>query len=382
MPLRESAPLLTTTGLVAATISAVTMAAGLLLLSGPVLAAGLTTVLLLLTCRRLAARHLTGFTVVRDLPRRARAGESFPMVLRVQPGPHFPLDSVFRFTDPLASAVQDRPIGSSGGDPILLHCTGRSHRRGPLPSRPWTVTSSWPLGLFVSEQTGFFHDDHATLVLPRPWLPEKLQERLERLSMDSFDHPHAPSDPLAEFRLLREFRMGDPVRGIHWPSSLRTGHLLFAEREPPRPKPLQYGIFLHSHEQVGSVVFPEQYETILRIVSGLLTRFQREEIPVVFCQAPGKARFLRDQSAFSKLLDSLALSRRLPMPSTSPLFSSPAENGADPFLECDEVFVLSDSPLAHWEDSARSYFSRCTCLDTTTLTTGRRPGLLTRLRRS
>jgi hypothetical protein len=381
MPSREPAPRPTTTGLVATTVTALTVAAGLLLLSGPLLAAGLAAALFLLLCRGLAGRHLAGFTVTRDLPRRARAGESFPMALRIGSGPAFPAGAAFRFTDPLAPAVRDRAVTAPGDGPASLRCTGLAHRRGPLPVRPWTLASTWPLGLFVSERTGTFRDDHATLVLPKPWLPAQLHDRLDRLSIESADRPLEPADPLSEFRLLREFRSGDPVRGIHWPSSLRSGRLQFAETEPPRPKPLRYGIFLHSHEPPGSVVLPENYETILRIAAGLLVRFQREEIPVVFCQAPGHPVMLRERDAFAARLDGLALSRRHPLASAERIFDATASAGPDPFRDCDEVFVLGDGPLAQWEDAARARFPRCTCLDTTTLTTGRRPGLLTRSRR-
>lgn len=381
MPSREPAPRPTTAGLVATTVTALTVAAGLLLLSGPLLAAGLAAGLFLLVCRWLAARHLAGFAVTRDLPRRARAGESFSMALRIEAGPAFPAGAVFRFTDPLAPAVRDRAVTAPGDGPAPLRCTGLAHRRGPLPVRPWTIASTWPLGLFVSETSGPFRDDHATLVLPKPRLPAQLHDRLERLSIESADRPLEPADPLSEFRLLREFRNGDPVRGIHWPSSLRSGRLQFAETEPPRPKPLRYGIFLHSHEPAGSVMLPENYETILRIVAGLLSRFQREEIPVVFCQAPERPVVLRERDAFAARLDLLALSRRHPLASAERIFAA-AGSGPDPFRDCDEVFVLGDGALAHWEDAARARFPRCTCLDTTTLTTGRRPGLLTRSRRT
>lgn len=366
----------TNLGLVAASLAATTAMVGLVLLSGPILAVGLAATALLLLCRLLAARHLDGFEVERDLPRRTRAGESFPMEIRVRPGSRFPTGMVARLTDPLAPAVRDRPLGPAR----TIHCTGLSHRRGPLPPRPWTLVSTWPLGLFLTERQGSFRDDHATLVLPQPWLPPHLRERLDRLSSASAERPLEPADPLAEFRLLREFRSGDPVRGIRWPASLRSGRLLFAETEPPRPKPTGYGLVLHSYERPGSVVVPETYEQILRIATGLLLRFQREEIPTVFCQAPGTVERLASHAAFAERIDALALSRRLPLSSLDRVFAAPS--GDDPFRGCDEVFVLGDGPLAHWEDAACARFPRCTCLDPATLTTHSRPALLVRSKTS
>lgn len=373
-----SPPRLTQTGLVVSVLAVVTVAAGLVMFSGPVLAVGLAALAFIGICRFLASRHLEGFSVARDLPRRARAGESFPMELRLHPGPRLPSGIVLNFTDPLAPAVRDRPFTLELASPSTFRCTGLAHRRGPLPSRPWLVSSTWPLGLFLTEQQGLFRDDHATLVLPKPWLPPRLQDRLERLSLESAERPLDPSDPLAEFRFLREFRHGDPVRGIHWPTSLRSGRLQYAETEPPRPKPFRYGVFLHSYEAPGTIITPETYELILRIATGLLMKFQREEIVVVFAQVPRAPVLLRERHEFSTLLEALALSRRHPQSSAYAIFGRKRPEKGDPYHDCDEVFVLGDGPLAGWESAARTRFPNATCLDTTQLTSGSRPTLRVR----
>src|SRR5690606_10368237 len=144
----------TALGLCASSLAAAVTAAGLALLSGPLLAAGLAAATVILLCRLLAARHLDGFAVERDLPRRARAGESFPMEIRVLPGPRFPTGTTLRFTDPLAPAVRERSLDPASPGGRTLRCTGLSHRRGPLPPRPWTITSTWPLGFFLTERQG------------------------------------------------------------------------------------------------------------------------------------------------------------------------------------------------------------------------------------
>ena len=370
-----SPPRLTQSGLVVSVLAVVTVAVGLVMFSGPVLAVGLAALAFIAIYRFLAARHLEGFSVARDLPRRARAGESFPMELRLNPGPRLPSGIVVHFTDPLAPAVRDRPFVLDLASPHSFRCTGLAHRRGPLPSRPWLVSSTWPLGLFLTEQQGFFRDDHATLVLPKPWLPSRLQDRLERLSLESAERPLDPADPLAEFRFLREFRHGDPVRGIHWPTSLRSGRLQYAETEPPRPKPFRYGLFLHSYEAPGTIITPETYELILRIATGLLMKFQREEIVVVFAQAPRAPVLLRERHEFSTLLEALALSRRHPQSSAEAVFGTKRLEKGELYHDCDEIFVLGDGPLAGWETAARARFPRATCLDTTQLTSGSRPTL-------
>jgi len=381
MPPAPPPPSLTILGLVALSLAAVMVAAGLLLLSGPLLATGIAAGLFLLVCRSLATRHLGDFVVERDLPRRVRARESFPMELRLQAGPRFPRGVALRLTDPLAPTIRGRDLDPSTSAGRSIRCTGLATRRGPLPRRLWTMSSTWPLGLFYTERQGNFRDDHVVVVLPKPWLPSRLRERLEHLSHESAARPIALSDPAAEIRLLREFRNGDPVSGIHWPTSLRSGRLHYAETEPPLPKPLRYGLLLHSLEPPGTVITPETYELILRIATGLLMRFQREEIPVVFCPLPDQAALLAGRASFAEAIDRLALSHRHPISSTAVVLASVVgKKGADPFHGCDEVFVLSDCPLIHWEAAVRGRLLHCTCLDTSALTIGSRPGLLTRSR--
>jgi len=371
----SSSPRLTQTGLTVFVVAVVAVVSGLAKFSGPVLTMGLAALAFIAICRILASRHLEGFSVERDLPRRACAGESFSMKLHLRAGARMPSGIVVNFTDPLAPAVRGRPFLFDLASPRSFRCTGLARRRGPIPSRRWLVSSTWPLGFFLTEQQGLFRDDHATLVLPKPWLPALLRERLERLSLESAERALDPADPVAEFRFLREFRHGDPVRGIHWPTSLRSGRLQYAETEPPRPKPFRYGIFLHSYEAPGTIITPETYEQVLRIAAGLLMKFQRDGIVVVFAQATHPPILLREHHEFSTLLETLALSRRCPQSSSEAIFGTGTKrlDPGDSFHDCDEVFVLSDGPLDGWEFAARMRFPHATCLDTSQLTSGPRP---------
>ncbi len=373
----------TAVGVAAICLAATTFALGAVLLSGAVLAVSAAAAFLVVACRYAAARHLGDFAVERSLPRRARAGESFPLETRLDPGRRFPAGAELRFTDPLAPAVRGRRIETAPGAPTALRCTGLAHRRGHLPRQRWALASTWPLGLFLTERQGEFRDDHSTLVLPKPWMPPRLRSRLERLSEESADQPFESSDPLAEFRLLREFRPGDPVRGLHWPASLRSGRLQFAETEPPRPRPPRCGLFLHSYEAPGTVIVPEAWERILRVAAGLISHFRHEGATLVLSLEAGKVARLREPGDFVEALDDLALLRRRPSSCLAAIFSrhdGAGESGKDVFAGCDEVFVLGDSALADWETAARERFPRCTCYDSKNLSTRPAPGLRLRSR--
>ena len=113
---------------------------------------------------------------------------------------------------------------------------------------------------------------------------------------------------------------------------------------------------------------------ILRIATGLLSRFQREEIPLVFRHYPDKGTNLSHRTSFESTLDRLALCRRESLSSLASLHAT-----AGDFRNCDEVFVLSDCPREAWEQTLRESFAQSTCIDATSLTSQSRPGLKTRL---
>lgn len=365
---------ITPAGTVALVAAVVPTAVGALMLSAPIFASGLLALVLLGVARIAARRHLGGMRVKRELPARGRTGESFTVETRLVTGSAFPAGMTVRFRDPLASTTGEKRLIPGDAMPALRY-TGKSSRRGIHRPRPWTITSTWPLGLFTTERSGAFHDNDTLLLQPKPFLPQRLRSHLERLALESVENSPEPPDPVSDFRLLREFRPGDSVKRIHWPASLRTGHLQVSELEPPRPKPRRYGILIHSYEPAGQVLTPETFEMILRIAAGLLQRFQHEEIPVVFRQYPDIPASLAHRSEVSQALDRLALCRRHPLVSLDPLTTA-----ARDFRHCDEVFLLSDCPRREWEAVLREHFPANTCIDATSLSSHSRPGLKTRLR--
>lgn len=365
---------ITPAGTVALVAAVVPTAVGALMLSAPIFASGLLALVLLGVARIAARRHLGGMRVKRELPARGRTGESFTVETRLVTGSAFPAGTSVRFRDPLASTTGEKRLIPGDAMPALRY-TGKSSRRGIHRPRPWTITSTWPLGLFTTKRSGAFHDNDTLLLQPKPFLPQRLRSHLERLALESVENSPEPPDPVSDFRLLREFRPGDSVKRIHWPASLRTGHLQVSELEPPRPKPRRYGILIHSYEPAGQVLTPETFEMILRIAAGLLQRFQHEEIPVVFRQYPDIPASLAHCSEVSQALDHLALCRRHPLVSLDPLTTA-----ARDFRHCDEVFLLSDCPRREWEAVLREHFPANTCIDATSLSSHSRPGLKTRLR--
>lgn len=361
---------LTPAGLAAVIVSLLAVAAGMVFGHPHLLVAGVAGAAFLIAARFLAALHLSGLEVERVLPRRAIAGESFPMELRLKTGPRFPGDAVIVFTDSIAPSLKGKSIRPENGS-LVLECTGTLHQRGLFSASSWSVTSDWPLGLFLSETRGLASQAHPLLVRPQPWLPPRLRRELDRRAAVNQVRRHEAADPLAEFRLLREFRAGDAIRSIHWPTSLRSGTIQVVENEPPAPKPQRHGLVLHSFEMPGEIVIPEHFEVILRIATGLLRRFRGEDAPVVFCQAPLPPRLLRERHDFDAALDQIALARRHPERSLDAIFD-PVRAEAGLFSRCEDIFVIGDGGLHTWQSAARAVFPQAICLDALTVSLRRR----------
>lgn len=334
---------------------------GLLRISAPLLIAGVLTLLLWWACRVLAGRHLAGIRAERVLPPRAWADRSLAVETTLENGAARLAARDFAFADPIATTRTREVTTLSPGTSLTLAYPARFPRRGRIRPRSWSARSDWPLGWFESSRTGDFSRTSggadSILVLPNPFLPPDLATHLDAWNDEASLWNGFP-EPAAEFRLLREFRHGDPVRAIAWPASLRSGVLHVREPDPPRPAPPRYGVVLQSYRPAGEMVTPESFETILRIVAGLLYRFRSSRTEVLFASLPGEPVPLRSRSDFSGALDSLATLARTPLSSLEPLAAA-----APAFASCDEVFVLGDAPRGDWEAEAKSVFGNCHCID-------------------
>ncbi|MEC5127369.1 DUF58 domain-containing protein [Verrucomicrobiales bacterium BCK34] len=353
--------------------------AGLLILSGLgtfsilLLSTGLLTAFIWGLCRFLASRSLRGLDLTRTLPRRGVAGESFPVKVTLSnQDPRLPLPE-FTFHDPLSESAIDEKSTLQPGQTRPLQYTGKRSRRGGISKQYWRATSTWPLGFFESEKTAAFTDTQRLLVIPKPFLPPHLKRYIENLQ-DDFSLPSfAPPDPSAEFKYLREFRHGDSLKSIHWPASIRSDELLIREPEPPSPRPRRFGILVHSFSPSGKIETPETFEMILRIVAGLLFHFRSLDVEVHYQILPGRQMRLDDKAGFSKAIDQLALQSRHPLTSPESLLAA-----VPSFRNCDDLFVISDCPLAEWEPILTATGLPLTCLDSVSLSSTSQPKLRTR----
>ena len=108
--------------------------------------------------------------------------------------------------------------------------------RGVLGARNWLIATSDPLGFFIGRTA--CADTEVALVFPRFI---SLSRRLPVRELETATA--APRAGLgSELFGIREYRVGDSLRRIHWRSSARHGALVVREYEPPGVQTLRIAI--------------------------------------------------------------------------------------------------------------------------------------------
>ncbi|MEO0415532.1 MAG: DUF58 domain-containing protein, partial [Verrucomicrobiota bacterium] len=265
---------------------------GLWLRSGPLVLLGLMMGAGVVLARWLCGGHLQRVEVERRLPARAFFGAAFEASARVI--------NRHRWLPVRELELRDQLAGSSGNVEtidLVLAGSSREHvyplrifHRGRLKVDHFTLRSRWPLGLFESTLVGRFIENDKTgmLLLPKPVLPPSLARAVRESEQQAAMHSMLVADELAEFRQLREFRPGDPVRSIHWSATLRSRGMIVRETDPPVPKPSRFAVVLFHFAPEGDLVQPKQFETIIRVAAGLIITLKQREIPLSFAFYDGQ----------------------------------------------------------------------------------------------
>jgi uncharacterized protein (DUF58 family) len=182
----------------------------------------------------LSESALRGIQVRRRLPRELQAGRDGLVALEI--------GNAQRRVAAFAIVVEDRIAAQPAGDRAAGRCFAlrigpgdtevrsyrfRPERRGRLEFCGFVVYTRFPFGLF--SKSLLIEAPDCTLVYPA----------IEALALPpDFGDARARGDDLrgavghgADVRGLREYAPGDPLRRVHWRSSLRAGSLLVREVE-------------------------------------------------------------------------------------------------------------------------------------------------------
>lgn len=130
---------------------------------------------------------------------------------------------------------------------VSIRCDLRGvHQLGPL-----VVKTGFPLG--ISRREIEIADSHASItVYPQPLDVHQFDIGTYRSNQADEAHVQQHSKGYDEFAGVREYRHGDGMRHIHWPSSARRGELIVREFHPLTTTQLSVLLDLKSGSNVGT----------------------------------------------------------------------------------------------------------------------------------
>ncbi|MDQ2690622.1 MAG: DUF58 domain-containing protein [Chloroflexota bacterium] len=189
------------------------------------------SILLILIAWLLAVPALRGVRVERSARSlRASVGDIFEE--------HFEVFNASRLPKLWLEVVNESPVPHATGSRVLTFLRGRQKRtytartwltgRGGFPLGPTTLTSGDPFGIFRVSKS--YPSTGSLVVLPMLFpiseflTPPGLLPGGKAIRRKSLDiTPHAAG--------IREYVSGDPMKRIHWPTSIRRGQLMVKEFE-------------------------------------------------------------------------------------------------------------------------------------------------------
>jgi uncharacterized protein (DUF58 family) len=186
----------------------------------------------------LPLRDVCGVVVERRAPARVEQGDQVAVDLDVAARGRSRISLVVE--DPYLSSVRvlAPPLGSGGR--VRLRTTRMARRRGRQPAAAVTIASSAPFGVATARRSvvpaGGVPGE--TLVVPTvvevPAVAATGSVHASEASTTAPPRPGWGSDYLG----VREYRPGDSMRHVHWPSTARTGSLMVREMEAEQPPSL------------------------------------------------------------------------------------------------------------------------------------------------
>ncbi len=231
-------------------------------------------------------------------------------------------------------------------------------RRGVKREMRYIVRSRFPLGLFeIGEQRKWRRD---ITVFPRPVIPDALRNYLELEMHEEGSEATFKQDWEGDFRSVREFRAGDPLKFMHWPSVAKTQRLMI--REYDRPLPQQYTLLYHAWAAPGQLIWPEAFEHAMELLAGLMVYCRSQHIPLSLSGVfnSWKPMDIRGMHDLTEPLTVLAKARYRGEKNFDALLDALNDlPGSHP------VFVVSATPLDQWEDKLPPSAHRVICLDNT-----------------
>lgn len=253
---------------------------GLVMNDAALASLGLVAALWLPLVALASAWNLRGLEVAAEMPERVFAEERFRPRLFLRnrrPGGHcyqlsveqrLPGGGVMRFQAPW----------TPGGGHSAVELEGSVPRRGEFGGNPLRLRSEFPFGMVAAVREGMI--EGRMIVMPRPALPRDVEVWLEAEVGDEGDEPMRWRRPDGgELHGLREYRPGDPLKHIHWPSSTRGLGILVRDEDPPPSRPTEARVIFHSACEGRRLLRGDAFEGALRLLAGVLWRMCELGVP-------------------------------------------------------------------------------------------------------
>ncbi len=372
-------PRLTASGLAVWWLAVGLLVIGVLRYDGALIWLGGVGMIVMVVARWWAPKNLRDLELVRRRPARVFAGETFELTLVVRRPETMPswyprTGCAVEIRDGLLPKRQPGVFLARGlrpGEWAEGSASMRCFRRGRYRRTSVEIRTRFPLGLFETRASGTLLDDRLAtdgglVVYPQPFLPEALKRDLELARFDLGSRHGIEPEPGEEYRGIREYRSGDPVKAVHWPATARAGGLMVREWDPPAPRPARYGLLLHTWEKGGGrLLRPDRWELALRMATGLVAHCRATGIGLWFADETGRSaapmRRIPEAVSFGEALMHLALVPRVRMPGMERFRASLEQLVA----QCDRVFVISDVPQEYWRGEIETWAhgNRVVCID-------------------
>lgn len=258
-------------------------AAGLLRVDGVLMALGAAAAILLFLSWVLGRLNLRRLDIEIEMPKVVQAGH--PVRIGVSVVNHrkildaFGMGLEIKTAGGLHAGCQLPWVAAGSGADVELREV--LPHRGDAEEASGVVHSQFPLGLFR------FSVEHQVacplLVLPPEIVPRELVAIGSALEAEP-RRAAVASEAMGEPRGLREYRAGDPAKGIAWAPSLRShargGGMMVRELDPPGFHPQKVTVLFHSYATDGALIRPDRFERAVSLVWGALRHFQAGGVPV------------------------------------------------------------------------------------------------------
>lgn len=236
---------------------------------------------------------------------------------------------------------------TAAGSHAVVKVRGSIPKRGAERTHPFTLRSTFPLGLVQATASGAA--SHEILVYPRPLTPREFftQGALHDASVvPGTQAGNAPGEP----RGIRPWQPGDPAKHIHWPASARSlsrhRGLRIRENDPPGFHPQRCVVVFHSYGSAGELIRGDRFERALSLVCGTLHHLRTNGVPATLLAdfLAWEPRPVHSRGAFAEVLAALARAERAN--------DTEAHNVTAVLEEVspgDSLILLSDMPPESWQ---------------------------------